>query len=211
MEPQVMTSLMLKALAHPIRRRIMSVMGAQDFARAADLAEQLGVPANTLSFHLRSLADAGLILEAPEHARDRRDRVWKLAHVAFQVGSPEEPIAPENELPLTGFLSQMALDQQRMVARILEWAPAYATGRDADVKGNLSTGTLRLTPGQAREVFREMQEVLERARELHGAGAPTGPGPGEGPGPGPAGGTEAAPDARVWAWDFTVMAAREDL
>ena len=45
--------------------------------RAADVARELGIPANQASFHLRQLAKYGLVEEAPEEARDRRDRVWR--------------------------------------------------------------------------------------------------------------------------------------
>ena len=48
--------------------------------RAADIAERLNIPANQASFHLRQLAKYGLVVEAPEHARDGRDRVWRAAH-----------------------------------------------------------------------------------------------------------------------------------
>lgn len=187
----VMTSPMLKAMSNPLRRRIVAVLAAQDHARAADLAEQLRVPANKLSFHLRVLADAGMIVEAPEHARDRRDRVWKALLESYRIGSPEEPVGPGDELPLASYLSQMVLDQQRMVAKVLEWAPNYATGRDADAKGQMSTGTLRLTNDEARRVFREVGEVLDRARDLHRS-VDDG-------------------DAAVHTWDYTVMAARDDL
>ena len=45
--------------------------------RAADVARELGIPANQASFHLRQLAKYGLVEEAPEEARDKRDRVWR--------------------------------------------------------------------------------------------------------------------------------------
>lgn len=71
---------MLRALAHPLRQRIMWELAARDHLRAADLAKITGEPANSLSFHLRSLAKAGLIEEKPEEARDSRDRVWTMTH-----------------------------------------------------------------------------------------------------------------------------------
>ena len=45
--------------------------------RAADVARELDIPANQASFHLRQLAKYGLVEEAPEEARDKRDRVWR--------------------------------------------------------------------------------------------------------------------------------------
>ena len=71
---------MLRGIAHPMRGRILDEMEAGGPMRAADVAERLDIPANQASFHLRQLAKYGLVVEAPEHARDGRDRVWKAAH-----------------------------------------------------------------------------------------------------------------------------------
>ena len=70
----------LRAIAHPVRtrdpRRAARPRGR---SRAADIARELGIPANQASFHLRQLAKYGLVEEAPEEARDKRDRVWRAA------------------------------------------------------------------------------------------------------------------------------------
>src|SRR5690606_16171381 len=114
---------MLKAYSHPLRRRIAKVIAGRGYARAADVAADLDVPANSVSFHLRVLADAGLIEEAPEHARDRRDRVWKATEGGWNVGSPEHPVADE---ALGGALmSALADDHIDLVRRVMAWAPEY--------------------------------------------------------------------------------------
>src|SRR6478752_2321235 len=68
----------LRAIAHPVRTRVLDELQAAGPARAADIARELGIPANQASFHLRQLAKYGLVEEAPEEARDKRDRVWRL-------------------------------------------------------------------------------------------------------------------------------------
>ena len=78
-EPRPMSDpRVLRAIAHPTRGRILDELGASGPMRAADIGEALGIPANQASFHLRQLAKYGAILPAPEAARDKRDRVWKL-------------------------------------------------------------------------------------------------------------------------------------
>ena len=67
----------LRAIAHPVRNRILTELDASGPMRAADVAVRLGIPANQASFHLRQLAKFGLVEEDPEAARDKRDRVWK--------------------------------------------------------------------------------------------------------------------------------------
>src|SRR5690606_23978941 len=89
-------------------------------ARAADLARELDLPANKLSFHLRSLADAGLIVEDPSLARDRRDRVWVPARKEVQIGGPGTPVADE-ALGLAA-LQGITDDHEALVRRVLAWA-----------------------------------------------------------------------------------------
>ncbi len=89
-DPQV-----LRAIAHPVRNRILDELGATGPMRAADIARELGIPANQASFHLRQLAKYGLVEEAPEEARDGRDRVWQAAHEAgFNINTSELALAP---------------------------------------------------------------------------------------------------------------------
>ena len=61
----------LRAIAHPVRTRILDELEASGPVRAADIARELGIPANQASFHLRQLAKYGLVEEAPEEARDK--------------------------------------------------------------------------------------------------------------------------------------------
>lgn len=186
---RTMTSPMLKAMTHPLRRRIMSVLAGQDYARATDLADQLGVAANKLSYHLRILADADMIQEAPQFARDKRDRIWQSANDSLQIGSPEKPLTDDDELALGAYLSQMELEQHNALSRVLAWAPNYATGRDENAKAELAVGTLRLTPAEALELFNKVVRLVHDAGKLH-----------RDPG-----------DKDVQTWEYTFMALREDL
>lgn len=159
------TTAMLKAYAHPLRRRIAKSVAGRGHARAADVAADLGVPANSVSFHLRVLAEAGLIEEAPEHARDKRDRVWKATPESWNVGSPEHPIADEE---LGGVLmNALADDHVTMMRRVMAWAPEYVSGRDPVVHGTFSQANLRLTEAEFKEIERRIHEVIRDAQDAH--------------------------------------------
>ena len=59
----------MRAVAHPLRLAILAEMWDADRPlRAADLAEALGEPANSVSYHIRRLRDAGYVVdvEGPE-------------------------------------------------------------------------------------------------------------------------------------------------
>lgn len=164
------TTEMLKAYAHPLRRRIAKVIAGRGYARAADVAADLDVPANSVSFHLRVLADAGLIEEDPEHARDRRDRVWKATDRAWNIGSPEHPVA--DEVLGGALMSALAEDHLDVVRRVIAWAPEYVSGRTAEVHGTFAQNNLRLTPAEFRELERRIYEVVREVQDGYDADDP---------------------------------------
>lgn len=141
----------LRAIAHPLRQRILIELAALGHARAADLARATGEPANAVSFHLRVLAKAGMIAEAPEHARDRRDRVWTNVAKSYAV-EPGTPAA-----------------MRAVVVPALRWAEETflrgseaATSRDDRI---LALSTFVLDAEQAAAMVTELQDVLERWSE----------------------------------------------
>lgn len=142
---------MLRAFAHPTRQRILRELSVRTHARAADLAQWLGEPANSLSFHLRTLAKAGLIRELPEKARDKRDRVWELAN---QGGySFEDPIADPG-------LSAFITDRLDWLRRLI--------GRELDDDESVSTvqfGGALLTKAEAEQFAAELGDVLTKWRK----------------------------------------------
>lgn len=160
-----LTSPMIKAVSHPLRRRILELMHEDVPRRAADLAELVGAPANSVSFHLRQLAKAGLIVEAPEHARDRRDRVWVGAGSGYSVPTPASPVDAEDELVLRSFMDQEALDLHDLVARVTAWVPDWSSGRDATPRATIQTGLLELTQEDVRWLSEALQDLMSQAVE----------------------------------------------
>ena len=69
----------LKALAHPLRVRILGLLRTYGPATATTLAARLELSSGALSYHLRQLERFGFIVEDTERG-DQRDRWWKAAH-----------------------------------------------------------------------------------------------------------------------------------
>jgi DNA-binding transcriptional ArsR family regulator len=67
----------IAALHHPLRRRLVELLGLDGPATASRLAERTGELVGNISHHLKVLAGAGLVEEAPELAKDRRERWWR--------------------------------------------------------------------------------------------------------------------------------------
>lgn len=190
-EPRTMTSPMLKAMANPLRRRIFATLAAMDFARAADLSERLDVPANSLSFHLRVMAEAGLIEEAPELARDRRDRVWRAMPGGLTIGSPEHPAQVDDQLAMNAYLTQQEQDQVNQLKAVIGWGRSYAAGSENVQKGALNITNLMLNDQEAEELEALMLEALREVKRKSIVNAGDG--------------------SKRRLWDVTVMMAREDL
>ncbi|MGO1590919.1 MAG: ArsR/SmtB family transcription factor [Ancrocorticia sp.] len=163
LEESTMTTAMLKAMSNPLRRQILTALNRYEYARAADLATDLEVPANKLSFHLRVLADAGLIKEAPEQARDRRDRVWTTVTGSQSLGSPTQPVADE-ALGLS-LLQVFAEEHRQILDRLVAWAPEYVAGRDPEIHGTFARSSVFLTPDQFRELLEKLTETLDEMND----------------------------------------------
>lgn len=164
-DPVWMTTAMLKAYTHPLRRQILQLFRLREHLRAADIAEELGVAANSVSFHLRVLADAGLIDEAPEQARDRRDRVWTTRRQALSLGGPESPVTDE---VLGGVMvAAVAEEHQELLRRVVAWTPEYISGRATEVHATFSQRSVRLTGAEFEALIDRIDDVMTAAVDAH--------------------------------------------
>jgi DNA-binding transcriptional ArsR family regulator len=83
----------LRALAHPARIAIMSHLNTGAAATATEFADLVGLSPSATSYHLRALAKAGLVEEAPSRG-DGRERVWTSALRGYEVAT-EQHAEPE--------------------------------------------------------------------------------------------------------------------
>ncbi|MGZ5400541.1 MAG: winged helix-turn-helix domain-containing protein [Nocardioides sp.] len=146
----------LRALAHPVRNRILGELSAQGPLRAADLSQELGVPANQASFHLRQLAKYGLVEEAVGEGRDRRDRVWRLVDdggLDLDLNAMEKQ--PGGSAAAAVFRSQSAGWAHALVDA------AFAGPKPEGLHRTIADHTVRLTNDEARELSAELNQVLQ--------------------------------------------------
>ena len=145
----------LRAIAHPVRNRILTELTATGPMRAADLARELGVPANQASFHLRQLAKYGLIEEAPEAARDQRDRVWKAAvdeGLSIDVGELQKE--PGGKAAAEVFMRNAASFAHQVVEA------AYTPDHAPETHRSTMESAVRLTKDEAGQLSKEVAELL---------------------------------------------------
>lgn len=70
----------MRALAHPLRLKILGLLRVEGPQSVGKLAEATGAASGSVSYHLQTLAKHGFIVPAPELERDGRERWWRAAH-----------------------------------------------------------------------------------------------------------------------------------
>lgn len=150
-DPQV-----LRAISHPVRNRILSELEAQGSLRAADVARELDIPANQASFHLRSLAKYGLVVEDAAAARDKRDRVWKIAHEGGLTVNLDDFADLPGGAAAARVFQRSAASWAHLVVET-----AYAGPRRDGEHRSVTDTSIRLTFEEARDLARELQAVLD--------------------------------------------------
>lgn len=157
-EPQrVHDPRVLRALAHPVRNRILDEIEASGPVRAADVARELGIPANQASFHLRQLAKYGLVEEAPEEGRDRRDRVWRASsRSAMTVNLSELEGAPGGRAAVRVFRDNKQAWGHHVVDRA--FATDHPQGSGVFIT---SDHALKLTDEEAHQLRGEIDDLID--------------------------------------------------
>ena len=151
---QVHDPKVLRAIAHPVRNRILTELTASGPMRAADVARELDIPANQASFHLRQLAKYGLVEEDPEAARDKRDRVWRpTSEHGLMVRLEEIEQAPGGAAAAEVFRQNAASWGHAVVEA------AYNGPRPPGTLRTINEHALKLTQEEAGQLAQDLDEV----------------------------------------------------
>ncbi|MBP2445190.1 ArsR/SmtB family transcription factor [Rhizobium leguminosarum] len=158
----------LKALAHPLRLRMLGMLRVDGPATATQLAVQLGLNSGATSYHLRQLAQYGFIEEAP-HA-SRRDRWWRASHELTSVPASE---AEGEALDLDHAFNQAVLSLQvgQMQQALEEYAELPGEWRKASAANDM---IIPMTAKQAEALTTQLTDIiLEAMRVAPALGEPT--------------------------------------
>lgn len=147
---------LLKALAHPLRQRILFALRVVGPSTATRLAEQMGESSGLTSYHLRSLASAGLVEEVPERG-DGRDRWWQAAHDVSELHATDFE-GTEAAAAADWIRSQGDRNREQEVAtwnaERHTWPPHWRDIADS------SDYHLLATPDEARALLASLHDVL---------------------------------------------------
>ncbi|MEV0809993.1 helix-turn-helix domain-containing protein [Micromonospora sp. NPDC050200] len=151
----------VRVLAHPLRMRLLGALRVRGPATATALAELLGTNTGATSYHLRQLAEVGLVVEDPDRGSGRQ-RWWQAAHDVTNW----EPTDFDDDPDARAAIQWIQGDQVRLLVEHAErwfaveheWSPAW---RDALGMGDvfMSIPSARLEALKA-----DVWQVLERYR-----------------------------------------------
>ncbi|GAA3780358.1 helix-turn-helix domain-containing protein [Plantactinospora mayteni] len=154
-------SAQIRVLAHPLRSRLLVALRSDGPATATTLAGVLDTNTGATSYHLRQLADAGLVVEEPDRGSGRQ-RWWRAAHQfsswsdADFADDPDARAAADwltrNAVRLHADLAGRWLNDRHNYPA--EWQQATT----------FSDVLLRLTPTELRQLNDELWAVVGRYR-----------------------------------------------
>ena len=159
----------LRALAHPLRNRLLGQLRLNGPATASQLGRVVGESSGATSYHLRQLEAYGFVEEV-EGQGSARERWWRARHrmtswqrsdLESQEGGREvQDEMTRLQIDLHGRVLSIGREQQDRLG------PAWASA------GSLSDYALQLTPAQARELTDDLDAVVTRWMDAHPGDTP---------------------------------------
>ena len=150
----------LRAIVHPLRIRLLTLLRLDGSATATELARRTGESSGATSYHLRQLERFGYIED--DGPRTGRERRWRATSRVTSWDAGDFAGDPE------GLAVSDALER-RQVRRAVAQFDAWQAHRSALDPAWLHAATLgddvlRLTPTQAKAMTDELYAVLRRYR-----------------------------------------------
>lgn len=155
---QIRDSSVLRAVAHPLRRQLLDLLRVDGPATPTVLARGSSQAVANVSHHLRVLAECGLVAEAPELARNRKERWWRIVDRRVQWTASDFTDDPAS---LAAADAAQSLGFQRQVELTRTWLGTPAAREQPWVDAAFSSDSwLRLTPAELDELGRRLIDLV---------------------------------------------------
>ncbi|GAA4570887.1 helix-turn-helix domain-containing protein [Micromonospora coerulea] len=149
----------VRVLAHPLRMRLLGALRVNGPATATALAALLDTNTGATSYHLRQLAEAGLVTEDPDRGTGRQ-RWWRAAHDVTNWEPTDFDDDPDARAAIEWIegdqVRQFVEHAERWLAVRHRWSPAW---RDAFGMGDIF---ISLPPARLEALKAEVWEILDR-------------------------------------------------
>lgn len=157
--PSSPAALRLRALAHPLRWKLLDLVGSEGSATATHCSQMVGESVASCSYHLGILGKYGYLEPVPGVAG--REKPWRMTDRRQDLSAPGDSLDDElaAEAATEAFLDH-ELDRMRSRLRArgaepAEWADASALGGS----------TMYVTAAELRAIKEELLAVLHRFAE----------------------------------------------
>lgn len=153
----------LRALSNPGRMRVLALLRNQGKQTVSEVCAATGLAPGSASYHLRRLAEVGLAKQVEDNASDRRKSWWQATSTASLIeGSPKDETSRDMQIGLRQAAAHSYAEAySRYLANVSDLDETWLTcevGFDS---------VLELTPEQAKELGKELTDVIERWRTTH--------------------------------------------
>lgn len=157
----------VRVLAHPLRSRLVGALRLNGPSTATALAKHLDTNSGATSYHLRKLAEVGLVVDTGDG--DAKSRVWAAASEMTQFENSDFD-DDEDAATALGWLERDWL--RHFTEKFGHWLDVRqgwpAVWRD---RASMNDDTVLVTADQLRALHAEIDEVVDRYRRV-GQGNP---------------------------------------
>jgi predicted ArsR family transcriptional regulator len=146
----------LRALTHPTRLRMLSMLRIDGPATATTLAARLGLNTGATSYHLRQLAQHGFVVDDDSQGNGR-DRWWKAAHrstTTDQVATADPDARETTEAYLQSVAVVLTEQLQRAIEELPLVPPEWAEA------STFSDWVVKLTPRRAKALVEALSQMM---------------------------------------------------
>jgi hypothetical protein len=149
----------LRALAHPLRGRLLGVLRLEGPSTATQLGYRLGESSGSTSYHLRQLAAYGFVEDIPGEG-NRRERWWRALHRSTHWETADFLSDPAAREVVDELLLLQVEQRRKTLAAYID--QRRGRGDDWETAASLNDYALRLRPEDAQAMADELNAVLAR-------------------------------------------------
>ncbi len=155
----------IASLASPMRQEIVDSIQASGPSSVADLARQLGCPADSLYYHVARLAEAGLLIEHGVRRSGRKDEaVYDLPGPGMRLHY--DPSDPENVSAVNKVIVSMLRVAERDFRAGFNPELAVVEGAGRNLRGYRAKAWLTEEElGELNELLERIDAILTRAKD----------------------------------------------
>jgi DNA-binding transcriptional ArsR family regulator len=151
----------LKALAHPLRVRIVDELSTFGAHTASGLAEKLGESSGATSYHLRQLEKHNFVREV-EGKGTARERWWERVPGAINLEGPALRDSPAGKAASKLVLNEWTDSRERRFREFVDRGDDELT-HDWMEATTISLANVSVTSAQLKEISEALQHVIDDA------------------------------------------------